>query len=209
MTETLPEALVRHRIELPTNEVEQLAAYCRELWDWNSRLNLTRHTDYEKFVSRDLRDSLELSALLQSNEEVLDLGSGGGVPGIVLAILRPDLEISLSESVGKKAAALSAMVESLELSVAVHHCRAEELFEEFRFDSVVARAVGPLDKMLSWLEKSWLSFNRLLAIKGPRWLEEEKEAAQRLRGLDLQVKRTYPMSGTDSESVILEIRKKK
>jgi len=56
-----------------------LERYATRLWDWNTRLNLTRHTTYEKFVSRDLIDSLQLSQLLEPDERVLDVGTGGGV----------------------------------------------------------------------------------------------------------------------------------
>ena len=86
---------------------QPLEQYCQLLWSRNRHLNLTRHTDYEKFVSRDLLDTMELSSLIPPSMEVLDVGSGGGVPGIVLSIIRPDLEITLAESVTKKAEALN------------------------------------------------------------------------------------------------------
>lgn len=209
MTDRLSLALERHQISLPAEQVQLIDRYCQALWEWNTKLNLTRHTDYEKFVTRDLRDSLELAALLQPGEEILDIGSGGGVPGILLAILRSDLQVSLSESVAKKASALTQMVESLDVSIAVHACRAEDLLDQFRFDSLVARAVGSLDKLLGCLEKKWTSFGRLLAIKGPRWTEEKNEAARRglLRGLELNTVASYPLPGTESISVILEIRR--
>jgi 16S rRNA (guanine527-N7)-methyltransferase len=179
------------------------------LWDWNRKLNLTRHTGYERFVDRDIVDSMALSQLLRSGEEVLDVGSGGGVPGIPLAILRPELSVSLSESVAKKALALNAMVEALGLPVAVHHCRAEELLREFRYDVLVARAVGPLVKMLGWFEPFWSSFGRLLAVKGPGWREEVAEVNRQrgMKQLVIDCAACYPMPGTDSQSVILEIRR--
>ena len=102
-TDTLAAALARHGIELADDQISQLDKYCQRLWDWNTRLNLTRHTDYEKFVARDVVDSQWLEQFLESGEAVLDVGTGGGVPGIVLAILRPDLEIVLCDSVAKKA----------------------------------------------------------------------------------------------------------
>lgn len=209
MTETLSAELATQNISLPEEQIALLERYCAALWDWNRKLNLTRHTDYAKFVSRDLRDTIELARLVKPGEEVLDVGSGGGVPGIVLAILRPDLQVALSESVGKKAAALSAIVESLDLPVAVHHVRAEELLGDLRFHTLVARAVGPLDRLLMWLQQGWQYFDRLLAIKGPRWKEEEQEAARRnlLRGFTVTVVAQYPLPGTDSDSVILEIRR--
>ena len=95
--------MAAHRIELPDEQAALLEQYCRLLWDWNTKINLTRHTDYQTFVARDLVDSLALAEFLEPGERVLDVGTGGGVPGIVLAIVRPDLAVSLSESVGKKA----------------------------------------------------------------------------------------------------------
>jgi 16S rRNA (guanine527-N7)-methyltransferase len=205
----LPGTLERYHIALPADQVAVLDRYCQLLWAWNQKLNLTRHTDYEKFVTRDLQDTLQLATLLQPNEEVLDLGSGGGVPGIVLAILRPDLQVVLCDSVQKKAVVLRDLIQQLDLPVAVHHERGEALLTELRFHSLVARAVGPLDKMLIWLADSWLGFDRLLAIKGPRWKEEKDEAARRglLRGLEVECRLRYPMLGTESESVILEVRR--
>ena len=108
--DNLAAAMARHQIELPAAQVALLTRYCELLWDWNTKLNLTRHTDYEKFVARDLIDSLAFAQFLAPGEKVLDVGSGGGVPGVVLAIVRGDLQISLSESVAKKARVLADIV---------------------------------------------------------------------------------------------------
>ena len=207
-TDSLASALSAQELEIPQSQIEQLDAYCRLLWDWNAKINLTRHTDYEKFVARDVIDSMQLANVLRAGEEILDVGSGGGVPGIPLAILRPDLKVSLSESIRKKSQVLNEMVESLGLEVAVYACRAEEVLDEFRFDSLVARAVGPLTKILTWLNPYWPSIGRLLAIKGPRWQDEVAEAARQLaqRKLIHAAIAQYRMPGTESDSVILEIR---
>lgn len=204
---TLEETLAQFAIELAREQTEQLEQYCHLLWDWNTKLNLTRHTDFAKFVSRDLVDTLELSKLLHPNEEIMDVGTGGGVPGIVLAVLRPDLQITLCESVGKKCQALNAMLEELGLPVTLFHARAESLLDDFRFDATIARAVGPLWKMCYWFRDHWLSVGRLLAVKGPNWLEERKEARHRglLNGVELRKVASYPLVGTDSESVILKL----
>jgi 16S rRNA (guanine527-N7)-methyltransferase len=205
--DTLAAALARHGFELSPEQVERLDHYCRLLWDWNEKLNLTRHTDYEKFVARDVLDVLQLSPMLHAGEEVLDLGTGGGVPGIPLAILRPDLVIAVCESVAKKARAVEDMVERLELPVPVYAGRAEDILEDFRFDAVVARAVGPLWKVLYWLQDHWASVGRVLLIKGPKWTDERGEARHRglLKDLELRVAKSYPMPGADGESVILKI----
>lgn len=206
--ETLQQALDRYQMDFAEDQVAQLQRYCQQLWQWNARLNLTRHTTYDKFVSRDVLDSVELSRLLTGGEEVLDVGTGGGVPGIVLAILRPDLTISLSESVGKKAKVVESIISDLDLPVAVYADRAENVLEDLRFDTLVARAVGPLWKMCKWFRPHWHSFGSLLAIKGPRWTEERQEARARgfLNGVDMRRIASYPMPGTHSESVILKLR---
>lgn len=208
--DSLLAALGRHGLELPPEQAELIERYCGLLWEWNENLNLTRHTDYEKFVSRDLIDSLVLARHLEHGERVLDVGTGGGVPGIVLAICRPDLEISLSESVAKKARVVEQIVAQLGLPVQVFHQRAEDLLAERTFDALAARAVAPLAKLLTWFADRWGAFDRLLAIKGPNWVEERREARERnlLKYLDLRKLESWPLPGTDSESVLLEFRPK-
>jgi 16S rRNA (guanine527-N7)-methyltransferase len=205
----LTAALARQGIELDADQVALLDRYAQALWAWNEKLNLTRHTDYEKFVSRDVVDSQWLERFLDSAERVLDVGTGGGVPGIVLAILRPDLEVSLCESVAKKARAVEDIVRQLGLSVSVHHARAEELLAAHEFDTLVVRAVASLDKLLTWFKPHWGSFGRLLIIKGPAWVEERDLAREKklLRGLRINTRATYPLPGTKSQSVVLEIRR--
>ena len=209
--ESLTAALARYAVELPESQVALLDQYCQRLWEWNAKLNLTRHTDYGKFVSRDLVDSLEISRLLEPGQNVLDVGTGGGVPGIVLAILRPDLRISLCESVGKKARAVEDIVRGLGLTLPVHHERAEKVVPQIRFDVLVARAVGPLWKICKWFQMHWSEFGCLLAVKGPRWVEERGEARHRglLHSIELRIAAKYPMPGTNSESVILRLRLEK
>jgi 16S rRNA (guanine527-N7)-methyltransferase len=208
--DSLPAALAQHGIPLSVEQAEQLDRYCRLLWDWNTKLNLTRHTDYEKFVSRDLVDALVISRHLQAGQRVLDVGTGGGVPGIVLAICRDDLDISLCESVAKKARVVEQIVAELGLPVPVYHQRAEDLLGERAFETLVARAVASLPKLLTWFQDRWEAFDRLLAVKGPNWVAERQEARERglLKGLELHKLETWPLPGTDSESVLLEIRRK-
>ena len=204
---SLTDALSRYELELDDNHVLQLERYCQLVWDWNRRLNLTRHTNYDTFVARDLIDSVALAGQLEPEETILDVGTGGGVPGGVLAILRPDLQVSLCDSVGKKARAVEAIVGELGESVPVHHARAELLLAETAYSTLVARAVGPMDKVLRWLKPHWNSIGRLLLVKGPRWVEERRVA--RHRGLlnDLQLRRVaeYAMPDTESTSVVLQL----
>lgn len=206
---TLPEALATAAIELSDSQIDRIEKYCALLWDTNQHLNLTRHTTFELFVNRDLIDTVQLSKLLQPNEVVLDIGSGGGVPAIPLAIIRPDLQITLCESVKKKATVLEEFCCRLELECRVINARVEDSLEDERYDTVTARGVGSLSKQFRWLEPHWLSVRRLLAIKGPKWREERLEAeGQRLmKHLVLRIADRYPVPGAGWESVILEIKR--
>jgi 16S rRNA (guanine527-N7)-methyltransferase len=206
--DTLPAALARHQIELADEQVALLDRYCQALWSWNQKLNLTRHTTYEKFVSRDVVDCVQLEPFLDSGERVLDVGTGGGVPGVVLAILRPDLSVALCDSVAKKAKAVGEIVRETGLDIPVFHRPVQELLAEETFNTLVVRAVAPLVKLLTWVKPHWDSFDRLLVIKGPAWVEERAaaRAAGLMRTLQLRKLASYPLAGTDSESVVLSIR---
>jgi 16S rRNA (guanine527-N7)-methyltransferase len=209
--DNLAAALARHHIERPPGQVAQLEEYCRLLWDWNSKLNLTRHTDFEKFVARDLVDSLAFAQFLDKGESVLDVGTGGGVPGVVLAIVRDDLKVALCESIAKKANAVSDIVKRLGLNAPVLHARAEDLLTEHRYQTLVIRAVARLKKLLEWFRPHWSHFERLLVLKGPGWIDERGEARHfgLLGGLSLRKLHSYPLPGTESESVLLQITKSK
>jgi len=206
-TDALSAEMAEHGIELPEAQVDLLRRYCTILWDWNTKLNLTRHTDYRKFVARDLVDSLAFSDYLAGGEKVLDVGTGGGVPGVVLAILRPDVSVTLSESVGKRARAVADIVDRLGLEIPVHQGRAESLLEGWQYNTLVARAVARLEKLLGWFRPHWECFDRLLILKGPAWVKERGEARHRglLRDLALRKLTSYPMPQGDSESVLLQI----
>jgi 16S rRNA (guanine527-N7)-methyltransferase len=152
-------------------------------------------------------DSWQLAKLLEPDERVLDVGTGGGVPGIVMAILRPDLKISMCESTIKKARVVESIVAELGLATPVYACRAEEVLEMSTFDTLVARAVAALPKLLTWIRPHWDAFDRLLLIKGPAWTEERAEArhAGLMHGLELRKAATYVTPRTNAESVILKI----
>ena len=205
------------RLELVVSPeaMQRLAAYAASLWLWNERLNLTRHTDVEKFVSRDMGDAVAIAAHLAAGERVLDVGTGGGVPGVLLAIIRPDLRVELAESVAKKARAVAAILRDVGIAIPVHEGAAQALVKARstgpeRFDTLVVRAVAPLEKLLRWFEPLAAAYGRMLVVKGPRW--EEEKAAARHHGLAKRVLirriTSWPIRGSDNESVLLEIRQR-
>lgn len=204
-------AIAAHQLSITDEQAARLAHYCRLLWDWNNRLNLTRHTDWDLFVTRDLLDTIELSRHVPKDSTVMDVGSGGGVPGIVLAILRPDLKVALCESIGKKATALQAIVKALRLPIVVYADRAETILKKHRFQVITVRAVGSISKLLTWFAQVWKSVGQMLLIKGPRWTEEfeEAEAEGLLKRLKLESIAQWPTPGRDGKSVLLQIVKAK
>jgi 16S rRNA (guanine527-N7)-methyltransferase len=203
----LSDALQQVGINLTEAQVQLLDSYRELLWKWNEQLNLTRHTTLEKFATRDVVDSWELAKLLGNRDRVLDIGTGGGVPGLVLAICRPDLRVSVCESVQKKAKVVEAIVVELNIPVSVYACRAEEVLELQTFDTLVARGVAALAKILRWVDPHWGAFERLLLIKGRKWVEERGEARHLglLKKLELRKAAEYLTPRTDAESVILSI----
>jgi 16S rRNA (guanine527-N7)-methyltransferase len=207
--QALAELLASIGLDLSPEQIEQLDHYRRLLWSWNERMNLTRHTTLEKFVHRDVFDSHQFSLLLDKGERVLDVGTGGGVPGVVLAILRPDLSVNLCESTQKKARAVEDIVQQLELKTPVFATRAEEVLSISTFSTLIARALAPLHKILYWIAPHWDAFDRLLLVKGPGWVEERGEARHRgvLKGIELRKAATYTSPGTGAESILLSIER--
>ena len=193
-------------IAVPPEAMPGLAAYA-------ARLNLTRHTDVEKFVTRDVADAVAIAPHLARGERLLDVGTGGGVPGVILALLRPDLRVELVDSVAKKARAVGEIIRETGLALPVHEGAAQALVARRpsgpdRFDTLVIRAVAPLAKLLNWFEPICGAYGRMLVVKGPRWEEERDDA--RFRGLTKRVVirrlASWPIPGSDNESVLLEIR---
>ncbi len=208
-------ACARLGIEVPAESLPRLAAYAASLWSWNERLNLTRHTDVDAFVSRDVGDAVAIAPHLAAGERVLDVGTGGGVPGVILAILRPDLRVELCDSVAKKARAVAEIVKATGLAVPVHAGAAQQLVAARqrgadRFDTLVVRAVAPLGKLLGWFEPLADAYGRLLVVKGPRWEEEKASARLEGRGKKVTVRRiaSWQTVGRDHDSVLLEIRRR-
>lgn len=210
MTASLENTLGTYGIDLPADQLSQLDQYCELLWSWNEKLNLTRHLDYETFVSRDVLDTVQLAQFIQPKERVLDVGSGGGVPGLVLAIIAPEVIVTVSDSIEKKTRALEDMVQQLGLKTKVVNARVQDLLPKRKYDTLIARAVGPTSKILRWLAPHWSRFDRALLIKGPRWTEERKDArhAGLMNHVELRKLISYPMPGTESESVILSFTQK-
>jgi 16S rRNA (guanine527-N7)-methyltransferase len=119
---------------------EKFTAYLTLLQKWNAKTNLTAIRDEEGILSRHFLESILCARALPANlQTLLDFGSGAGFPGLPIAILRPEIQVTLAESQNKKAAFLREVVRTLELTAQIHSNRAETLAR--KFDCVTLRAV--------------------------------------------------------------------
>lgn len=178
-------------IAFDPGEVERLGHYLALLLDANSRMNLTRITAPGEAWKRHVLDSLTLlPCIVAANAaRVVDIGSGGGAPGIPLAIVLPDVAFTLIEATGKKCAYLESAANALRCSnVAVHMNRAESAgapgapLREL-FDLATARALGPLRILLELAAPLVKVGGHILAIKGEKADEEIHEAKRALHAL--------------------------
>jgi 16S rRNA (guanine527-N7)-methyltransferase len=129
-------------VRVPEASIESFHIHWRELVTWNKKINLTAIEDVREAVALHYVDSLAVLPALGNARDLLDVGSGAGFPGLVLAIARPHLKVHLVESIGKKVHFLKHVRRMLALpNVTVHESRVENLDPEMDFDFVTGRAV--------------------------------------------------------------------
>ena len=203
----------RGEIIFDDHRESQLNRYLDLLLEANQRMNLTRITDRVAAEVQHIGDSLTLLPYLAKEPgKIVDVGSGGGVPGLPLAIVRPDLSVTLIESTKKKAMFLRQTIESLGLSnVAVMDCRAEDAGRgESRetFDVAIVRAVATLDWLAEWCLPLVKKRGWILAMKGQRAADELEtaKAAIKLMGGGPPIVHTVTLPGSEHR-VIIQIPK--
>ncbi len=161
--------------------------------------NLVSHRARDELISRHLPECVALAELLPSaTRRLLDVGSGGGLPGLVIAIVRPDLDVHLLDSTRKKTEFLRETARVLDVAVTVHTGRAEELARPplaASFDVVTARAVAPLGTLLGWTAAYLAPGGVLYAVKGERWRDELEDAADALNRTGMRVVATPDQVG--------------
>lgn len=164
---------------------DQLTAYAAAVR--SSPHNLLSRRGLEELESRHIAESLGVAALLPAApHRLLDLGTGGGLPGLVIAIARPDVSVTLLDATRKKVAFCAEISRELGIDVDVVHGRAEDVVHsnpQLRVDIVTARAVAPLARLLPLALPLLDAGGQLYAVKGASWAEEVAEAGPVLRRL--------------------------
>ncbi|MFM8376663.1 MAG: 16S rRNA (guanine(527)-N(7))-methyltransferase RsmG [Phenylobacterium sp.] len=179
-----------------------LEAYRALLEDWNQRMNLVGPATLPDFWSRHALDSAQLLPLAPEALTWADLGTGAGLPGVVLAILgrdRPGFHVHLVESMAKRCRFLEAVVERLGLPATVHNARAESL--GLTVDIVTSRACAPLSRLLGYARPYFRKGATGLFLKGQDVVAEIEEAT---RSWDFEVEILPSLS--DDRGRILRIR---
>lgn len=158
--------------ELDNEQVARISRFRDILLEENTKQNLTRLTEPKDFIEGHLVDVKELLAWGEIGQSVMDLGSGCGVPGLLSAVL-DDRKWILAESEGRKAAFLESAAHELGLNerVRVFSGRAEIFLKKQPVDTIVARAVGPVERIYAWI-RDCSTWNNLVLFKGPSWERE-------------------------------------
>ena len=198
---TLSAGLAELGIDLPDTAQRQLLAFRDLLLKWNKTYNLTALRDPEQAISHHLLDSLAILPHVGEGN-LLDVGAGGGLPGIPLAIARPELSVSMVDTVQKKTTFLQQAVIELALrNVTVHHARVEEM--QGQYAQISSRAFAEIGLFISLTRHLLAPGGRWLAMKGVRPYDELKALPD-----DITVEAIIPLTvpGLDAERHLIILK---
>jgi len=188
--------LAKLGIDASPEQVERLAVYMKQLRKWNDAYNLVSRGDIDHLFHRHLLDSLAINPFVTPGE-LLDAGTGAGFPGLALAIVRPDVHVTLLDSAGKKFRFLRHVIRTLGLenAKAVHN-RIEAFSPGAEFSTITSRAFGSLREFAECVRHLAGPETRLLAMKGksplkemedlPGWIATEPLQSLEVPGLDAE-----------------------
>lgn len=179
--------------DLTEQQIERFAQLDALYKHWNAQINVISRKDIDELYLRHVLHSLAIAKVVhfKPKTKILDVGTGGGFPGIPLAILFPEVEFVLVDSIGKKIKVVNEIAEALELTnLKAFHKRAEEIQEQFDF--VVTRAVARISKFLPWVkgklkgESKHSLKNGILFLKGGDLEDEIAESGKKVDIFPLQ-----------------------
>lgn len=195
---------------LPEGIIEKEILFLDELLRWNQQINLTSIRNRNEAIEKHLLDSLLLLPHLKGAKRLLDIGSGGGLPGIPLAIAEPSLRVVSVDSVGKKINFQKHVKRLLKLNnLSVIQSRIENLLQinpaQEKYDLVVSRAFSSLDTFIHYADQWLKPGGRLLAMKGSEGSEELVAASEAINqyGFSDQVISTYALPFSHAERQLI------
>lgn len=146
------EVITNYFSDFTPKQTEQLSALYSVYEEWNQKINVVSRKDIDSLYEKHVLHSLSIAALFQfkPGTQIVDLGTGGGFPGIPLAIFFPEVQFHLTDSIGKKLKVVEAVAQHIGLTnVTTQHTRTEDI-KNRKFDYVVSRAVAPLRDLWMW-----------------------------------------------------------
>ena len=209
--EFLTESAASCGIAVTSEQADQFQLYAELLTEWNEKINLTAITEPHEVALKHFLDSMLILKELNpvKGASLIDVGTGAGFPGVVLKIMRPDLRLTLLDSLNKRLIFLSDLLEKLNLQAELVHARAEEAgrTKEHRlhYDFATARAVAQLNTLCEYCLPFVKQGGVFAAMKGPGGaveLEAAKKAVQVL-GCKVQSCNSYELPGGDARTLIL------
>ena len=215
---TLMEECKKQNIELDENKAKALKEYKDLLVEWNEKMNLTAITEDYEVIIKHFVDCLECTHLITDEKKIIDVGTGAGFPGMVLAIYYPQIEFTLLDGLNKRLIFLEEVINKLELkNVKIVHARAEEAArnEDFfeSFDAVVSRAVANLPVLLEYTSPYVKVNGKCIIMKGDNAQEELELAKNAMNILKLknvkekEYKYSYKIDNEEYNRTILYIEK--
>jgi 16S rRNA (guanine527-N7)-methyltransferase len=196
-------------IVLDQQQQQQLLAYLALLAKWNRTYNLTSIREPAQMMTHHLLDSLAVVPAFAAAEHVLDVGSGGGLPGVILAIwagkAKPAMRVSMIDTVHKKTAFLTQVKAELSLgNVSIHTARVEQLQVAQKFDVITSRAFAELADFINWSAHLLADNGQFIALKG---IQPDEEIARLPAGWQVTEVRPLKVPGMDAERHLIFIKR--
>ncbi|SFU44727.1 16S rRNA (guanine(527)-N(7))-methyltransferase RsmG [Pseudoduganella namucuonensis] len=205
LAEVLNQGVAALKLELSAAQKEKLLDYLALLNKWNGVYNLTSVRDPMQMMTLHLLDSLAAVPAFQGAKSVLDVGAGGGLPGVVLAIALPDTKVAMIDTVHKKTAFLTQVKAELGLAnVTVYTKKVQELEAREPFDVISSRAFADLSDFVTWSGHLLAEGGRFIALKGTAPAEERERLPAPWKVSGLQ---PLEVPGLDAERHLVFIEK--